>query len=257
MRIILCVKQVPNDGGAVIYEKDGTLVRSGGMLNPCDSHAASAAFAIKKAFGGEIIVLSMGAASAISALREVLAAGADRGVLLCGREFKGSDVYATSYALSQAVKKLGGADLILCGERTADGGTAQTPFSLAAQLLIPAAGFIKRIVFREGILFFIQELSGISVEVEARFPMLAAVSKQIAPPAVASLKGYAEAAKKEICIWDSADLPDNSPRHYGLTASPTAVRSIKPLVFTAKNPPIYETPKESAERLIAIARRFL
>jgi electron transfer flavoprotein beta subunit len=254
LKIIVCVKQA-QAGGAVIDE-NGLTVRSGGDLNKNDAHAVAAALKIRERFGGEVVALSMGALSAKQILRDVIAMGADAGVLINGDEFRGADVYATAYALLQAIRKLGGADLIVCGERTSDGGTAQTPFSLAAQADIPVVGFIKKFEIRNGELFFIQELSGIAQEVSARFPMVAAFGEFAAAPIAPSLKGLLSAKKKEITVFGLSDFEDKNAEHYGLKGSPTRVRRIVPLTYRAKSEPIFETAEKAAERILAAVERY-
>ncbi|MDR2046555.1 MAG: electron transfer flavoprotein subunit beta/FixA family protein [Clostridiales bacterium] len=261
MKIIVCIKQVPLIGYMAVDEKSGTLIRSGGVMNPCDSHALAAALFIKNRLGGsdaEITALSMGAPAAANILKEALAIGADKGVLISGGEFRGSDVYATAYALAQAVGRLGGADLILCGRQTADGDTGQVPFSLAAQLGIPVVGWVKKIEVKpDGRLYFTQELSGVSAEVKARFPMVAAVSEQAAPRAAASLKGFLKAAESKISVFGVSDFSDASAEHYGFVASPTKVKKIRALIYGAKSAPIVEPPEKSAERIAAAVKKFL
>jgi electron transfer flavoprotein beta subunit len=209
---------------------------------------------IKKRLGGKITALSMGALSAESTLRQTLAIGADEGVLLSDKAFRGADVCVTAYTLAQAVTKLGGADLILCGQQTTDGDTAQTPFSLAARLNIPAVGFVKAIEFTGETPIFIQELSGASAAVEARFPMVAAIGLSAAAPLAASLKERLDAAKKPLKIWGLSDMPDSDGSNYGLIASPTRVIKISRISTEQKNPPITEPPADTAERILKAVR---
>jgi electron transfer flavoprotein beta subunit len=254
LKIIVCVKQAQADGAVI--DENGLTVRTGGSLNKNDARAVAAALTIRKYFGGEVAALSMGASSAKQILKEVVAMGADKGVLINGGEFRGADVYATAYALFQGVKKLGGADLIVCGERTSDGGTAQTPFSLAALCGLPVVGFIKKFEIKDGGLFFTQELSGVSQEVEARFPMIAAFGEFAAAPISPSLKELLAAEKKEITVLGLSDLEDKNPANYGLAASPTRVKRVFPLTYQAKSEPIFESAEKSAERILAAVRRL-
>jgi electron transfer flavoprotein beta subunit len=293
LKIIVCVKQA--QGSGAVFDENGLTVRSGGRLNQNDARAVAAALKIREYFGGEVVALSMGALSAKQILKEVVAMGVDSGVLINGDEFRGADVYATAYALLQGIKKLGGADLIVCGERTSDGGTAQTPFSLAAQADIPVVGFIKKFEIRDGEpfftresngtqrevsassaaqadipvvgfikkfeikdgeLFFTQELSGISQEVAACFPMVAAFSEFAAAPIAPSLKGLLRAEKTEIKVLGLSDLEDKNAAHYGLAASPTRVKRVAPLTYKAKSEPIFEVAEKAAERILKAVLRF-
>ena len=127
LRIIVPVKQVPETGKARMDEETGTIQREGveSIINPLDLYAIETALRIAEAHDGEVVALSMGPPGAREALREAIAMGCDRAVLLSSKDFAGSDTFATSYTLSQAVRTMGGFDLIICGERATDGDTGQ------------------------------------------------------------------------------------------------------------------------------------
>ena len=119
MKIIVCVKQVPDTSGKVAVNPDGTLNRASmaTITNPDDLNAVEAALALKDQTGAEVVVISMGPPPAEGMLREILARGADRAVLVSAREFGGSDTYATSQILAAAIKKVGvdEDDIVFCG----------------------------------------------------------------------------------------------------------------------------------------------
>ena len=126
MNIIVCVKQVPASNETRLDPVTHTILRDGAaILNPFDAYAVEEALRLREKLGGEITALSMGVPSAQRMLRDVLALGVDRAVLLTDRAFAGSDTLATATALSAAVRHLGGAGLILCGRMASDGDTAQ------------------------------------------------------------------------------------------------------------------------------------
>ena len=147
MKIVVCVKQVPATGEQRLDPVTGTVIREGvaSILNPFDAYALEEAVRLKERLGGEITALSMGVPSAQETLRRALAVGADRAVLLSGRAFAGADTLATARALALAIRKLGGADLVLCGRMATDGDTAQVGPMLAELLGIPHAADVSRV----------------------------------------------------------------------------------------------------------------
>lgn len=141
MKIIVCVKQVPDTSGKVAVNPDGTLNRASmpTITNPDDMNAVEAALKLKDKTGCKVIVISMGPAPAAKMLRELIAMGADEGVLISGREFGGSDTYATSQILAAAIHKIGldKDDIVLCGRQAIDGDTAQVGPQIAEKLGLP------------------------------------------------------------------------------------------------------------------------
>ena len=126
MKIIVCIKQVPNTTEIKIDPVKNTLIRDGvpSIINPDDKAALEAALQLKEQCGAQVTVLSMGPFQAEKALREALAMGADEAYLLTDRAFGGSDTLATSTIIAAAIKKLG-CDVVFCGRQAIDGDTAQ------------------------------------------------------------------------------------------------------------------------------------
>ena len=145
MKAIVCVKQVPDTSGKVAVNPDGTLNRASmaTIINPDDKNAVEAALALKDNTGCEVVVVTMGPPPAEGMLRELLAMGADRGVLVSSREFGGSDTFATSQILAAAIKKVGvgDGDVVFCGRQAIDGDTAQVGSQIAGEAGYPA-GFL-------------------------------------------------------------------------------------------------------------------
>ena len=139
MKILVCLKQVPDTTKIKTDPKTSTLIRAGvpSILNPSDHFALEQALKIKEKYGAEITAISMGLPQAKSVLRLALALGVDKTFLISDRALAGSDTWATAYTLSQATKKLGNFDLILCGQMAIDGDTAQVGPELDGQLNIP------------------------------------------------------------------------------------------------------------------------
>ena len=139
MNLIVCLKQVPATTEVRLDPVTKTILRDGrqSVTNPFDSHALELAVTLKERFGGTVSALTMGIPAAEGMLRDALGRGADRALLLSDRAFAGSDTLATAYALSLGVRRLGEADLILCGKMAVDGDTAQIGPELAEHLGIP------------------------------------------------------------------------------------------------------------------------
>jgi electron transfer flavoprotein beta subunit len=225
MKIIVCVKQVPDAKDVRLDPKTNTLAREGveSIMNPYDRHALEEAVAIKEKQGGAVTVITMGPPQAEAVLREAIACGADEGVLISDRAFAGADTWATSYTLAKAVQMLGGADLILCGKQAIDGDTAQVGPGLACRLQLPYATCVQktRNVTVEAIEVERMMDDGFDV-LRLPLPALLTVVKDINEPRVASLKGKMKAKKAEIRQLSAADI-GAEPRCIGLAGSPTQV----------------------------------
>lgn len=225
MKILVCVKQVPDAKDVRLDPKTNTLAREGveAIMNPYDRHALEEAVAIKEQQGGSVTVLTMGPPQAEVMLREAIACGADESVLVSDRAFAGADTWATSYTLAKAAQTLGGFDLIFCGKQAIDGDTAQVGPGLARRLNIPFATCIQKT----------RQITGHSIEVERMMddgfdvlrlplPSLLTVVKDINEPRVASLKGKMKAKKAVIRTLNATDI-GAEPQCIGLAGSPTKV----------------------------------
>ena len=141
MKVIVCIKQVPDTSGKVAVNPDGTLNRASmqTITNPDDMNAIEAALKIKDATGCKVIAVTMGPAPAAGMLREAMAMGADEAVLVSAREFGGSDTYATSQILAAAISTIGidEDDIVMCGRQAIDGDTAQVGPQIAEKLHLP------------------------------------------------------------------------------------------------------------------------
>ena len=149
MKCIVCVKQVPDTSGKVAVKEDGTMDRASmdTITNPDDLNAIEAALTLKDETGCEVVVVSMGPPPAEGMLRELLARGADRAVLVSAREFGGSDTFATSQILAAAIKKIGveKGDIVFCGRQAIDGDTAQVGPQIAEKLGMPQITYVSEI----------------------------------------------------------------------------------------------------------------
>lgn len=229
MNIIVTMKQVPDTQEVKIDPKTGTLVREGvpTIINPEDKNALEEALRLKEAIeDASITALSMGPPQAESILREALAMGADRAVLVSDRAFAGSDTLATSYILSRAVKKIKDYDLILCGRQAIDGDTAQVGPQLAECLGIPQVTYAQQIQMAQGAVTVQSNFGRILRTIKVEPPALITVTGSINTPRYKTLNGIWNAFdNREILLWSQEDLQLN-PVRIGLNGSPTWVRKI-------------------------------
>lgn len=230
MKIIVCIKQVPETGNVKIDPQTHTLIRSGvpSIVNPLDAYAIEEALRWKEKMGAETLVLTMGPPQAEEALREAISMGIDQGILLSDRRFAGADTYATAHTLSLAIQKLAPFSLIFCGKQAIDGDTAQVGPGLAEHLNIPHVASVKKIeeIDQEKGTMRVQRLMEDGSEIlDVRLPALVTVVKEINEPRFPSLKGKMRAKKLEIPIW-GADNLGGEIADFGLSGSPTQVKSI-------------------------------
>lgn len=231
MNIAVCIKQVPGTNKVEVDPKTGVLKRDGvdSKMNPYDLFALEAALRIKEQKGAEVKVISMGPPQAAEIIREAFMMGADDGYLLSDRKFAGADVLATSFVLSQGIKKLKDIDLIICGKQTTDGDTAQVGPEMAEYLGIPHVANVKKLVEinNESIIVDIDMPDSVQVA-ELKLPCLITVDKDIYQPRLPSFKRKLAIKDKEVGIWSMNDLEDQDEMKYGLNGSPTKVERIFP-----------------------------
>lgn len=231
MNIIVCIKQVPETNKVEVDPVTGVLKRDGAAskMNPYDLYALETALRLREAHGGRVSVISMGPGQALAVIREAFWMGADQGALLSDRKFGGADVLATSYALSQGIRRMGAFDLILCGKQTTDGDTAQVGPEISEYLKIPSAANVSRIVEADGEGIVVEMDMGQSVEAaRLPFPCLISVEKEIYQPRLPSYVRKKAAAAWEIPVLTLKDMEDQEESHYGLAGSPTQVQRIFP-----------------------------
>ena len=227
VRIIVCVKQVPDTSEVRINPETNTLIRDGveSIINPYDLHAIEAGLQLREKAGGKVTVVTMGPPQAEQALREAVSMGADEAVLLTDRAFAGSDTWATAYALSKAIRHLG-ADVILCGKQAIDGDTAQVGPEIAEFLDIPHIAYIRRIDEVKEDKIVVQRLMDDGFDVmESSLPVLLTVVRELNVPRLPSLKGKMAAKKAVIKKLSAADIGAEE-NNLGLKGSPTQVRNI-------------------------------
>jgi electron transfer flavoprotein beta subunit len=212
MKIISCMKAVPDPGSRLIINETKTWIKDQDLTfvaSEADNYALEEALRLKEKNGGEVVVLSMGGEEAARVLRSGLAMGADRAIHLLDPKFKGADEFATATALAKAIEKDGGADLILTGVQSDDLGTGMTGTMLAELLGVVHATVVVGVEpgGDEKTLKVRRELEGgINETVSVMLPALLTIQFGINQPRYASLKGIMAAKKKDFKVWSAVDL---------------------------------------------------
>jgi electron transfer flavoprotein beta subunit len=229
LKIIVCIKQVPDTTNVRIDPETNTLIREGveSIINPFDEYALEEGIRLQEEYGGETSALSMGPPQVENALRDTLSMGMQNAYLVCDRAFAGADTLATGYTLAAGIRKLGGADIILMGRQAIDGDTGQVGPGVAENLGIPHITDIKKIerIDEDGTLIVQRAVEDGYVRLKTRLPVVLTVVKEINEPRLPSLKTKMQARKKEIKIWSKDDL-EVDPDRLGLNGSPTWVTTI-------------------------------
>lgn len=229
MKIIVLIKQVPETSEVKMDGETGTMVREGveSIINPLDLYAVEIGISLKEQYGGQVTVITMGPPKAEKALREALAMGCDDGILICGKEFAGSDTVATAYVLAEAVKAVGACDLVLAGERATDGDTGQVGPGVAALLNLPLSTYTSSIVDLDHDTIRVERLVEEGYEVlELPMPALLTVVKEISFPRLPTLRGKQRAKRKELPLWTGESM-NLEKEKLGLGGSPTRVVKIE------------------------------
>ena len=259
MKIIVCVKQVPDAKDVRLDPETNTLAREGveSIINPYDQHALEAAVALKEAVGGEVTVMTMGPPQAEEVLRLAISCGADNAVLISDRSFAGADTWATSYTLARAVEKHGNFDLIICGKQAIDGDTAQVGPGLAVRLGIPYATCIQEIRSCDDSSIVMERMMDDGYDVlQAQWPLLITVVKDINQPRVPSLKGKMKAKRAEIIVYSAEDIGAD-PTCIGLPGSPTQVVKVFPPEPRGEQAMLTGSVDEQVEQLVEKLKPYL
>ena len=242
MKLFVSIKQVPDTTNVRINPETNTLVREGvqSIINPFDVYAIEEAVRLKEKHGATVTVITMGPPQAAEALREAISLGADDARLVSDRAFAGADTLATAYALSCAVRHLGGdakapaggVDVILMGRQAIDGDTGQVGPGVAENLDISHVTDIRKIEeIKDGRIVVERLLEEGYARIAARLPVVLTVVKEINTPRLPSLKGKLAAKKAEIPVLKASDIGAD-PERLGLNGSPTQVMKI----FTPPKP---------------------
>ena len=231
MKILVCVKQVPDTTEIKIDPVKNTLIRDGvpSILNPFDGYALEAAARIKdKDPDTKIVAVTMGPPQAVAVLKECLAIAADKAYLVSGRTFGGSDTLATSYILSQAIAKIeeteGKFDAIFCGKQAIDGDTAQVGPEIAEHLDYPQVTYALEAEVDGDMLKVTKEMEDGKAVIGIKTPCLVTYTKPAWDPRYPTIKRKMAANRADIPTLTAADLPAIDLTHAGLKGSPTKVK---------------------------------
>jgi len=230
MKIVVCVKYVPDAGADQKFESDLTVDRAAvpGLLSELDEYAVEQSLQIKEKSPSpdevEVVALSIGPAEAVDAVRKALQMGADSGVLVCDEAIAGSDALGTSKVLAAAVEKIGDVDLVVCGMASTDGGMSVVPAMLAERLDLPQVTWGSVVEF-QGDQFRIKRDGDVATEIiGATAPLVLSVTDQSGEARYPSFKGIMAAKKKPLETFSLGDLGVEAGE-VGLAAAWTTVEA--------------------------------
>jgi len=253
-RWVVCIKQVPREP---VFKRVDTYFkvdrdRTEGILNPADREALDVAMELKEKAGGRIVAISMGPPQADEVLREALACGADRAVLLTDPAFAGADTLATARTLAAAVRKIGKVSLVLCGSRTLDSDTGQVGPQLAEMLGIPMASNVDRVSCRKSCLRVERRLDGLRERLEIPFPALITVDQRQKKPAATSLQALEQSfGDHPVACWTLGDL-GLKPAEVGWEGSATWARDFAYWKKKRSGEKLEGDVEEAADRILSI-----
>ncbi|GAB6085567.1 electron transfer flavoprotein subunit beta [Alkaliphilus crotonatoxidans] len=251
MKIIVCIKQVPDTTEVRLDPQTGTLIRDGvpSIINPDDKSGLEAALRIKDEIGAHVTVLTMGPPQADVALREALAMGADRAILLTDRAFAGADTWATSTTLAAAIKELE-YDLVIAGRQAIDGDTAQVGPQIAEHLGLPQVSYVEDLKLQGDSLILKRVFEDGYHLIKVKPPCLITTLKEMNEARYMSVGGVYDAYRtKEVEVWNLSNITVDL-ENIGLKGSPTKVK--KSFTKGAKTAgKVFEVdPKEAAEIIV-------
>ena len=247
MKIVVCLKQVPDTTVVKIDPKTGTLIRDGvpSIINPEDKHALEAALQIKDNYGAHVTVISMGPPQAKNALREALCMGADEAILLTDRAFGGADTLATSKTIAAAIRELE-YDIIFAVRQAIDGDTAQVGPEIAEHLNVPQVTYVQDVKVDEDGLIVNRALEDGYELIKVKTPVLLTAIEELNHPRYMNVQYIFDTVDKEVEMMTAADI-DVPVEELGLKGSPTKVK--KSMTKEAKG--AGEIIKESAPEAVA------
>jgi len=259
MRTVVCLKVVPRPEEVRVDTETKTLDRSGvrSVVNPSDLTALEIALALRDRHGGRVTVLSMGPPSFVPYLRVALAVGADDAVLLSDRAFGGADTLATSYTLAQGVRALGGAELVVCGDESSDGGTSQVPPGLAEWLGYAQATYVDRLELPgPGTLRARRVLEDGTETLDVPLPAVVSVLGGASEVRFLDYDRWAAAQEATVNVIDASAL-GGDPGAIGLKGSPTVVAGLREVRKPGRRHEVIRLEPEAAATRIAEELRRL
>ena len=258
--VICCLKVVPRPEEVIVDTATRTVDRAHArsVINPPDMNLLEMALELKDRHNARVSLLSMGPPFFEEYLRVAMAMGVDRAFLLSDRAFGGADTLATSYTLAQGVRKIGAYDLVLCGEESSDGATAQVPPGIAEWLGVAQVTYAGEIALEDGHLRAVREVKGGHEVLLVPLPAVVSVRVGVNEPRFIDFERKAWAEKKApVKVWTAADL-DIQPEMIGLAGSPTTVSGLGQARSVERRREIIKgTPEEEARALVERITAFV
>ena len=257
MKIIVCVKQVPDTKGGVKFNPDGTLDRDAMLtiMNPDDKAGLEAALRLKDQYGAEVTVLTMGLPKAEDVLREAIAMGADNGILVTDRVLGGADTWATSTTIAGAIRNIKDYDIIITGRQAIDGDTAQVGPQIAEHLGIPVISYAEGIEVEGDSVIVKRQYEDRHHMLKAKMPVLITALSELNEPRYMTPGGIFDACDAEITTWGRANLVDVEDGDLGLKGSPTKIAKASDKVRKGAGEKV--TPDSPAEAVDYIMDKLL
>ena len=253
MKIVVCIKQVPDTAGGVQFNPDGTLNRAAmlAIMNPDDKAGLEAALRLKDQYGAEVTVLTMGLPKADDILREAFAMGADKAVLVTDRVLGGADTWATSSTIAAALKNLD-YDLVITGRQAIDGDTAQVGPQIAEHLKLPVISYAADIKVDGDSVIVKRQYEDRHHMLKAKMPCLITALSELNEPRYMTPGGIFDAYdEKEVTVWGRADLKELDDANIGLAGSPTKIAKASDKVRKGAGEKITpDTPEEGSSYII-------
>ena len=251
MKIIVCIKQVPDTKGGVQFNPDGTLNRAAMLtiMNPDDKAGLEAALRLKDEYGADVTVLTMGLPKAEDVLREAIAMGADKGILVTDRVLGGADTWATSTTIAGAIRNLE-YDLIITGRQAIDGDTAQVGPQIAEHLGIPVISYAQEIKMDGDSVVVKRQYDDGFHMLKAKTPCLITALSELNDPRYMTPGGIFDAVKAEITVWGRANLVDVDDSNLGLKGSPTKIAKASDKVRKGSGEKVNLDAEESVKYIV-------
>ena len=254
MKIVVCIKQVPDTTEIKLDPATGTMIRDGvpSIMNPDDKGGLEMALQLKDKYGAEVTVITMGPPQADDILREAFAMGADRAIHLNDRKFAGADTLATSNAIAGALRVLD-FDLVITGRQAIDGDTAQVGPQISEHLGLPVISYaqkIREVNEAEKYIVVERQYDDRYHVVKAQLPCLLTALAELNEPRYMTPGGIFDAYAKEITVWGRKDLKEVEDSNLGLKGSPTQIAKASDKVRKGAGEKVELDPAASADYIV-------
>lgn len=251
MKILVCIKQVPDTKNGVVFNPDGTLNRGAmdKVMNPDDKAGLEVALQIKEKTGAEITIVSMGIPDAADVIREAYAMGADKGVLITDRVLGGADTWATSSTIAAGIRNLE-YDLIITGRQAIDGDTAQVGPQIGEHLGIPVISYAAKVEIDGDYVIVDRQFDDRTHKLKVKMPCLITALSETTTPRYMTPGGIFDAFEKEVTTWGRADLKDLDDGDVGLAGSPTKIAKASDKVRKGAGEQVTLDPQESVKYIM-------